>query len=548
MKRKAAPVMLAALVCAGCATAGPPPEEASPSAAQEAFSQFGTGESLLGDAVALIAAATPASLTEGVRLAAAADEIGGTGAAGAGIVGTALLRGLYPESAASAPVNGLSWDRARIATPFLQRIAPALALLDSHAAPDAAGYAALRAKLAEAGTLVPRSPLPPYFQGLALEKSAAPLNDVRVQFESALQRSPGFSPAAAGLARTIIASGSAPSELPLLQHLASLLPTEPQRFAALARAAIAAGRPEMGADAAAQGLLRAPGDPAFALLRAQALAAGGDWYQSLWVLDALLRLQPDLSDAILLKARLLHENAHNDPAALAVLADAEARYPAESSFPELHARILLDEGKTQEAVTTLQRAHELAPAKVGILTLLVSTSVRGLRWNEASTWLAQIPAPVRTAEHLRLGWQISTGLGDNAQALAFAAQLFQMTRNTDALALEARSMLAAGRPSGALVVIDHALLAMDPSPPSASELHFLRSRAGSADPLLELRTALRENPDNAEALSAIAEVLAGQRDFRKAMEYAKRASALSPGNAALAQKAAEMSKLAEAGP
>jgi tetratricopeptide (TPR) repeat protein len=107
-------------------------------------------------------------------------------------------------------------------------------------------------------------------------------------------------------------------------------------------------------------------------------------------------------------------------------------------------------------------------------------------------------------------------------------------------------MLATGRPADALVVIDHGLLAMDPPPPLASELHFLRSQAGSADPLLDLRTALRENPDNAEALAAIADVLAGQKDYRKAMEYAKRASALAPDNAALARKARELSKLAAA--
>jgi cytochrome c-type biogenesis protein CcmH/NrfG len=107
-------------------------------------------------------------------------------------------------------------------------------------------------------------------------------------------------------------------------------------------------------------------------------------------------------------------------------------------------------------------------------------------------------------------------------------------------------MLASDRPADAMVVIDHALLAMDPLPPLASELHFLRSRAGSADPLLDLRTALRENPDNGEALAAIAEVLAGQKDYRKAAEYLKRASTLAPDNAALAQRAAELSKLAEA--
>ena len=542
MRPGAAVVLLAGIAFAACPALTPAQENAVDSTPADSYSGFGTGEALLRHAVTLIAAGTPASLAEGRRLAEAADKLGAAGAAGAGIVARALQRGLYPESADPVPATGLPWNKARITSPFLESMARSLVLLDRGTAVEDA--VSLRASLLQAGAQVPQSPLPPFFQALLLEKGSGALADTRVQFEAALKRSAAFAPAAAGLARTIIASGTAPSELPLLQHLASLLPTEPQRFAALARGSLAAGRPGMAADAAAQGLLRAPNDPSFALLRARALAETGDWYQSLWVLDALLRLQPDLAEAILLKARLLHENAQNDAEALAVLSDAEARYPSESSFPELRARILLDEKRTQEAVTALRHAHELASENLGVLSLLVSTSAQARQWNEASSWLAMIPAPARTAENVRLAWRISTGLGDHAQAQATALQLFQMTKNPEALALEARSMLASGNPAAARLVVDHVLGAMAPPPQLSSELHFLRSQAGSEDPLLDLRTALKENPDNPEALAAIADVLAGQKDYRKAMEYAKRASALDPDNAALAQKARDLARLA----
>ena len=544
MRSVAAAALTAAVALAGCIPLASAQDNVLDSTPPDSYSSFGTGDALLAQAVALIAAATPSSMAEGIRLAAAADQVGADGAAGAGIVARDLLRGLYPESAGPVPGTGLAWSEAKIGSPFLQKIAPALVLLDPQGTVDVA--ATLRGYLVEADALVPQSPLPPFFQGLLLEKRSGPLADTRAQFETAMKRNPAFSPAAAGLARTIIASGTAPAELPLLQHLASLLPTEPRRDAAYVRAALAAGRPELAADAAAQGLLRAPDDPAFVLLRARALAGTGDWYQALRILDALLRLQPDLTEATLLKARLLHENAQDDAQALAVLADAESRYPAVAEFPGLRAGILLDEKRTQEAVTALKHAYELAPENRAILSLLVSTSVQARKWNEAAAWLAMIPPPVRTSENLRLGWMISTGLGDHVQAQAIALQLFQMTKSPDALALEARSLLAAGRPNDARVVIDHVLGAMDPGPPVASELHFLRSQAGSSDPLLDLRTALKENPDNPEALAAIADVLAGQKDYRKAMEYAKRASAMAPDNAALAQKAVELTKLADA--
>jgi tetratricopeptide (TPR) repeat protein len=539
-----AATLLAALALAGFSTAAAAQENAIDSTPADSFSSFGTGDALLSHAVILIAAATPSSLAEGIRLAAAADQVGANGAAGAGIVAGDLFRGLYPESAIAPRAIGLPWNKARIASQFLDDIAHGLVLLDPGGPVEDPG--SLRMKLVRADALAPQSPLPPFFQGLLLERTSGPLADTRTQFEAALRRSPSFSPAAAGLARTIIASGSAPSELPLLRRLASLLPTEPQRFAALARAELVAGRPEMAADAAAQGLLRAPDDPSFALLRAQALAGTGDWYQALKVLDALLRVQPNLADAILLKARLLHENAENDAEALAVLADAEKRFPADSTFPGLRAKILFDEKRTQEGVTALRHAYELAPDDLGILSLLVSTSAGARQWREAASWLAIIPEPSRTAENLRLGWRISTGLGDHVTALATALRLFQMTKNPDALALEARSMLATGRPANAKVVIDHVLGAMEPEPQLASDLHFLRSQAGSEDPLFDLRTALKENPDNSEALAAIADALARQKDYRKAAEYAKRASALAPDNASLAQKAGELSKLAAA--
>jgi tetratricopeptide (TPR) repeat protein len=245
---------------------------------------------------------------------------------------------------------------------------------------------------------------------------------------------------------------------------------------------------------------------------------------------------------------LLHEKAQNDTESLAVLTEAEVRFPANASFPELRARILLEEGRTLETLAALRHANELAPTDLGILTLLVSTSAKELRWDEASSWLAQIPPAARTAEHVRLAWQIFTGLGDHVQALASAVQLFHMTNSVEALVLEARSMLAAGRAADAMIVIDHILLAMDPPPLLASELHYLRSRAGSADPLVDLRNALNENPDNQEALSAIAELLAGHKEYRKAMEYARRASMLAPENTVLARRAAEISKLAETSP
>jgi len=558
---RATVAVLSALAVAGCAGLGPgatgPGAPPAPPAQKPApVQKVSSGDAALQKAVTLIASATPASLTEARSAASDARTAGAADADAADAVADALQRALYPAAAGTAATGAEAAARLsgmRISEPFLQRIAPAVGLLDPRTVLDDAKVAESKRNLAEAAALRPDSPLASYLWGRLLQKRSAPTAETRAPFEEALRRAPTFAPAAAQLLDTIITAGTASKELPLLQRLASVQPTAPERFEALARADLAGGQPQAAADAAARGLMESPEGEAgaaqrvrFAMLRAEALEASGDWYQALSVLEALLKLQPGLPDAALARARILHEKAENDPDALAVLADGEARNPQNAALPELQARILLDDGRTGDAVAALRHAAEIDPGRISVLTLLVSVSVKTGSWDDAASWLEKIPEAARGPEQLRLAWKVATARGDHEKALAEAKRLFEATGSVDvdALALEARSMIAAGRPAQAMVVIDHALLAMRPTPPQASEMHYLRSRAGSDDPLRDVRTALRENPDNIEALEAISDSLAAQKDYRKAAEYARRASILDPADAALAKKARDLAKLA----
>ncbi|HTO22199.1 MAG TPA: tetratricopeptide repeat protein, partial [Spirochaetia bacterium] len=531
------------------------PKSASPTPGGAALSD--AAAEALQKAVSLVAFATPSSLAAAQWAAQDATRAGAADGAAAAAAAATLLAGLYQDAAAPAgpgtAAGGAVSAPTTISDPFLQKVVPALIVLDRRATVGDSAAADLRQKLADAAALRKDSPLPPYLLGLLFERTHDSVAERRAQFEEALRRLPGFVPAVVELMDTIIASGSgaAAKELPYLQKLAAALPDVEQSFRALVRVDLAAGEPGMAADAAARGMLEAPDGPQgadmrvrFALLRASALEASGDWYQSLLVLDALLKLDPGLADATLAKARILHEDAGNDADALALISDAAARDPQNSGYPELKARILLDQGRVDEAQAELGRAHDLDPGSVSVLTLLASVAARTGRWDDASSWLSQVPASSQGPEQLRLSWRVATAQGAHDKALAAAEQLFQLTDSVEALALEARSMIAAGRAADARVVIDHALGTQGPTPALASELHALRARAGSADPLSDLRTALRENPDNVEALDAISDALAAQKDYRKAMEYARRASALDPTNATLARKAAVLARQA----
>jgi tetratricopeptide (TPR) repeat protein len=455
-----------------------------------------------------------------------------------------LFARLYPE--VDTPFTDVTASPAIPAGvgPFLKTVLPALELLPVGASIDQPRAASLDTGLAAADALNPRSVLPPYLRALLVDDTRPA--DARALYEEALRRDPGFYPAARQLSALIIAGGSAAQDLPRLEELAALLPTPAARFDALARAELAGGQPQRAADAAAQGLLAAPDQAEFVLLRAQALENLGDWYQSLWILDALLKVSPDRTDAIALKARLLHDDEQNSPEALRVLDDAEARFPNDPSFPELRGRILLATGQDEDAVTALKRSLSLDPARMGALSLLLEHAVGAVQWNDAEGWLARIPDASRSVAILRLGWQAEEGLGNHDQAITYARAIGTGGNPDEAQEREIRSLIAAGRAPDALAMADKGIAAAS-DPSVRSTFRALRAAAGSADPLSDLRQALLDNPRNGEALSAIADLFAAQGDLRKAAEFARSAASLDPQNAALAAKAAGFASRADSG-
>jgi tetratricopeptide (TPR) repeat protein len=139
-------------------------------------------------------------------------------------------------------------------------------------------------------------------------------------------------------------------------------------------------------------------------------------------------------------------------------------------------------------------------------------------------------------------------MGNLDQAIAWARELGTRGVPVEALGLEARSLLAAGRKADALAAADKGLAAAD-TPELKSMLLAIRALAGSPDPAADLRQALREDPDNPEALVEMADILAAQGELRKAAAYAHQAALLDPRNASLAQKAADLaSRAASAAP
>ncbi len=253
VKSGSAAAIVAALVLAGCATTAPPQTGGGPTSADEQIQQ----------AARLAAFGTPDSLAGAARILSTDSALRDARAAGLQTIGAALYASLFPALESPFPkATPSSTDAAFAAFPFFAAVMPALGALENPAPPDAAALDGLETDLTHADALMADSPLPPYLRGEIRLQRSQPA-EARALFEASLSRAPGFSPAALKLSALILAGGGAAAELPLLQKLAAGLPTSAMRLDVLARAYLAAGKPDQAADAAAQGLLRCSGRPAF---------------------------------------------------------------------------------------------------------------------------------------------------------------------------------------------------------------------------------------------------------------------------------------------
>jgi tetratricopeptide (TPR) repeat protein len=543
-----------AVFAAGCATAKPAPVPApEPAPAPAPAPAAPTAADKAAAALAALGPLVEKGTADSLDLVAAAFAQTGDDKAGAaaGAPALAAVAGLiearvYPDrtNPFPAPSAGAAQAPAGVSV-FLQKIVRGLDLPVTGAPASADDSAALDADLAAADALNSgASVLPPYLRSWLVDASHPA--DQRAFLAEALRRDPGFSPAAVRLSGLLLDAGAAKAELPLIEKLAASVPSAPTRFSLLARAYLQAGQPQKAADAAAQGLLAAPDQPSFAVLRARALRQTGDWYQALRVVEALLKIAPDTPEAVSLEAEILYEDMQNANEALALLADAETRFPQDASFPELRGTILMDAGLKDQAAQELQKALALDPSRLDTLTTLLDAAVSAAAWSDAEGYLAKIPAASRTPDILRSGWQVEEGLGSHDQAVAYARALAATGAADEGAEKEIRSLLAAGRPADALALIDTAVAAAK-TPGARSTFRTLRAAAGSTDPMTDLRRALLDDPDNVEALVAITTALEQQGDLRKAAEYARHAAELSPRDPSLAGRAADLAAKAGAG-
>ena len=533
---------------AGCSTTP------AKSAAQEAAERDARVQANLRAATQDLEVSTAASLAGAAEILAREEARSTTAGAALADFGGRLYSSLYADLQNPFPPQaGSSSQSVPEGSKFFQEIGPALSLLTQGQVPDDETAGDLFDRLTNADDLNRDSVLPPYLRAILLQRQRRPPMSVRQNYEECLRRDSSFYPAKMGIIQTVIDEGTAQSQISSLLKYAGELPSPAASQAATVRIYLAAGQPRKAADAAARALLLSPDSSQLIVLRARAFEDMGDWYQAMSILDGRLRVRPDDSQAIAMKARLLFEKAGNPDAAMKMATEAQSKFPNDPAFPELRGRILLARGNSVEGDAALEQALTLDPMRVSTLSVLADSAARAERWQEAAGYLERIPDWQRSAEILQLGWQISIKLGDYDKALALAQANEKKAGGEPSLLLRVRTLVAAGRSTEAkdLAAADLRTATM---PSVRASLYLLRALAegqAGADEgtiLADLRSALLENPDDPEALLAMADELSAVHEYHKALGYLKRAQELSPDDAAIRARVHDISERENAQP
>jgi tetratricopeptide (TPR) repeat protein len=545
----AAMVLLAVLLAAGC-TAVPEPIEEPPA---------GPDPALLERAGELIQGASPEQLREAVlmledpaRSFPEAEDLAAFAVALFDLLYPQLTESGYLGAGSIPPYRGAysrTLDRARAGQPplsglpsqndagdeFFDLVVPALFLVRpaDPAALSPAELSALFGLLEQARRRNRSSALPLYLQGRIRELEGNPERAAALYQES-LDRAPSFYPAAQALAVLLLKQGEAERAAELLEQIAGRLPRIGSIEYPLAEAYYQTGQLEAASAAVARVLLEEPDRTDALLLRARVLAAEGNWNQALRLLNLLLYQHPDSQAAYLLGARLRYEEAADPEGALELLTEAENQFPQAAEFPELAGRIYLDTGRDGEGLNQLQRALDLDPGRVSTLRLLLSNAMDMQRWLQSAIYLSQILEQEQSEQDLLQAIEIYRSLGDPAQVLYYAEQLYQGNPSVDNLVVYAQALLAEGRGQQAGALIEQGLEQAQ-TPALHSTLLTLQASM-TEDPAKALglvREALMEYPRNYLALVKITDLYVDQRELRKASLYLKQAIALDPNNAAL---------------
>jgi tetratricopeptide (TPR) repeat protein len=506
---------------------------------------------------------TLSSMLQALELIQSRDLIGNDfGRMMAGI-NTILITRFYPDSPARLPVIDLlqTFNYTRIireaergnyvrpsetSADFFEHILPFLAVNEQTGTEILPGV--LR-DLIKAAELSPRSVLPPFFQGLIHERAGR-----HREAEAAFRRAYGISdecyPALMGIARIRMRDGNIAEAASILSDLIIRYPDSMDIKRQLAHTWYQGRSWANALSIIDEILLSEPRDGELLLMKAHILIEQGQFSQANAPLDIFASINSNDRTYLFYRARIQAEGNRNRDSSLNYLRSI-LRTNANDLEVMIYAATLLMESQRPadqaEGRELLQRLRGASGSSVDVLTLSLNDSVRRESWQEAQVILNSIFAFRRTPEDLANAYYIERGLGNNARALNFARELYELdTANNEYAAIYISALIDNGRREEASRLLENRLNSSN-SGSERSQFYFLRSRIqpNEAAVLSDLRSSIFEAPRNLDALIAMFELYHRRREERRAVHYLRQALAIAPDNPRLQRYQREYAALLE---
>jgi tetratricopeptide (TPR) repeat protein len=477
-------------------------------------------------------------------------------------VNITLIRFVYPDFPARFPVvdlpqtagytriireaeRGVYVQPSESSEDFFEHILPFLAINDQTRLDIL--QVALR-NLVKAGELRPNSVLPPYFQGIIHERTGR-YREAEAAYRRAYAISDECYPALVGIARIMRMTGNTSEAAAILSELMVRYPDSMDIKKQLAITHYESRNWARALPAVDEILLSEPRNGDFLLMKAHILIEQGQFSQANAPLDVYASIDPNGRTYLFYRARIQAEGNRNRDSALNYLRSI-LRTNSEDTETLVYAATLLMESQRpadqQEGRELLESLRRISGSSLDVLVLSLQDAVRRESWQEAQIALNGILAVRRTPSDLINAYYVERGLRNNARALAYARELYELdTSNNDYTVVYISALIDNGRRDEASRLIESRLNSGSGS--VKSQLYFLRSRIQPNEEAVlgDLRSSIFEDPRNFDALIAMFEIYHRRREERRAVYYLRQALAIAPDNPRLQRYEREYSALLE---
>lgn len=423
---------------------------------------------------------------------------------------------------------------------FLSLVLPSLVLVTG--SPTSGNFLADAEKaLSKAASMNARSALPVRLLALLAARTGKQ-SEADALNRKAWELDPSCYPAGVDWCRSLVKAGAGEAAFSVGSALSMRYPDSPEIRRLVAEAAFST-RDWARADAYVLDVLRAePDNTDFLLMRVRILVERKDYLKASSLLDAFATVNRTNRDYLILRSRVAREWNKNPTAASALLQEAQRLYPDDPEVILSSAEVCYQTGTSLNGLTGrdfVNRVLAKDPANATALALLVKDYCDSLEWAAAvktgETLVSLAPTVENRALHLRacLG-AASTGESRAAyrdKTLALAKGLYSTgDPSDDTTSLYLETLIVFGETKAARDTI--AARMGGASAKLKGILYYYESRMATAvdAKLSSLRSSLLSDSRNPSSLFAMYEIYMDKKDYRMAQYYLKQVIAINPAN------------------